>query len=246
MGSVSSHVFLSDIDKERFGIQTARAPKVTIDTLSSVLDFCYEHSVKFLIARCEADDTKTVQAMEFKGFFLTDTLLYYQCDMQTAPKLYVLPGVLIRPVCSGEEEMVKILAAESFRGYIGHYHADPLLDREKCDETYASWACRLCTLGGFADQVLVAERDGSLTGFIILKINTPEECQVVLNAVHPKAQGSGVYSALVSAAKEWCFQKGVKRITTSTQLPNRAVQKVWARQGFWLTHAAHTFHKWFD
>lgn len=40
MDSVSSHVFLSDIDKEMFGIQTARAPKMTIETLTSVLDSC--------------------------------------------------------------------------------------------------------------------------------------------------------------------------------------------------------------
>jgi GNAT superfamily N-acetyltransferase len=246
MDSVSSHVFLSAIDKERFGIQTARAPKVTIETLTSVLDFCCAHSVKLLIARCDADDAKTAQAMELKGFFLADTLLYYQCDMQTAPEVHTSPGVLIRPVRCGEEEMVRNLAAESFRGYIGHYHADPMLDRDKCDESYASWAYRLCTFGNFADQVLVAEKNGSLVGFIALKINTPEEGQIVLNAVHPKAQGAGVYSALISAAKRWCFQRGAKRITTSTQLPNMAVQKVWARQEFWLTHVAYTFHKWFD
>jgi len=246
MDSVSSHVFLSAIDKERFGIQTARAPRMTIETLTSVLDFCYAYSVKVLIARCDACDTKTAQAMESNGFFLTDTLLYYQCDMQAAPKMHVSPGVFVRPVCCGEEEMIKNLAAESFRGYIGHYHTDPMLDRDKCDETYASWAYHSCSLGDFADQVLVAERNGSLAGFITLKINTPEEGQMVLSAIHPDAHGSGVYSALVSAAKRWCFQRGAKRITTSTQLPNMAVQKVWGRQEFWLTHAAYTFHKWFD
>ena len=213
MSSVSSCVFLSDIDKERFGIQTARAPKITIATLTSVLDFCYANAVKFLIARCDTGDTETIHAMEFNGFFLTDTLLSYQCDMQTAPKLHVSPGVLVRTVRSGEEEIVKSLAAESFRGYIGHYHADPMLDREQCDETYASWAYHSCIRGDFADQVFVAERNGSLAGFITLKMNTPEDGQVVLNAVHPAEQGSGVYSALVSAAKEWFFQRGAKRIT---------------------------------
>jgi len=246
MSSISSDVFLSDIDKKRFGIQTARAPKVTIETLKSILDFCYAHSVKFLIARCDVNDTKTVQAIELNGFLLTDTLLYYQCDMPAAPKFLVSPGILVRPFCYGEEEEVKNLAAESFRGYIGHYHADPRLDRDKCDETYASWAYLSCTQGGFTDQVLVAEWDGSLAGFVSLKINTPEEGQIVLNAVHPAVKGFGVYSMLISTAKTWFFKRGIKRIITSTQLPNMAVQKVWVRQGFWLTHATYTFHKWFD
>jgi len=232
MNTVSSHVFLSDIDRERFGIQTARSPKVTMETLSAILDFCYAHGVKFLIARCDADETKTVQAMELNGFFLTDTLLYYQCDLKDIPKIPVSPKVLVRPVCAGEEEMVKSLAAESFQGYVGHYHADPRLSREKCDETYASWAYRSCTIGDLADEVLVAEQNGSLAGFITLKINTPEEGQMVLNAVHPEAQGSGVYFALVSAAKEWCFQRGVIRVITSTQLQTGPCKKCGYGRGF--------------
>ncbi len=246
MNSAMPQVFLSEIDKARFGIEAARAVDVTSDKLESVLAFCRANSVKFLIARCDADNMKAVQAMEANGFFLTDTLLYYQCNLRDTRPLSISSGIVVRPMYSGEEEMVKMVATESFRGYVGHYHADPRLDREKCDETYASWAYRSCTLGEVADQVLIAERDGSLAGFITLKMNTPEEGQMVLNAVHPGAQGSGVYSALVSSAKEWCFQRGAKRVTTSTQLPNRAVQKVWARQGFWLAHAAYTFHKWFD
>lgn len=246
MDSVLPHVYLSDIDKERFVIETARAPEVTIETLQSVLDFCYEHTVQLLIARCNASDLKTVQAMESNGFFLTDTLLYYQCDILTTPAARNVPHINISPVHPGEEDMVKNMAYEAFRGYVGHYHADPKLDRQKCDEAYASWAYRSCIRKDIADQVLVAKQDGSLKGFIVLKMHKPEAGQLVLNAVHPEAQGSGVYSALVSAAKEWCFQQGAKRITTSTHLPNIAVQKVWARHGFWLTHADCTFHKWFD
>ncbi|HNY50366.1 MAG TPA: GNAT family N-acetyltransferase [Smithella sp.] len=246
MDSLSSQVFLSDIDTGRFGVQTARAAQVTVDTLQSVLDFCHAHNVKLLIARCDANDLKTIQAMESNGFFLTDTLLYYQCDIHQAPKFPVLSKGLIRPVHPGEAQMVKNLAIEAFRGYVGHYHADPRLDQKQCDEAYASWAYRSCLQKDIADQVLVAEQDGSLKGFVVLKLHTPEEGQLVLNAVHPEAQSSGVYFALVSAAMLWCFQQGAKRITTSTHLPNIAVQKVWARHGFWLTHADCTFHKWFD
>ena len=246
MDSLSSQVFLSDIDTGRFGIQTARAAQVTVDTLQSVLDFCYAHNVKLLIARCDANDLKTVQAMESNGFFLTDTLLYYQCDILTTPEPHTHPHIHIAPVRPGEEDLVKKLAVESFHGYVGHYHADPRLEKRKCDEAYASWAYSSCIRKDIADEVLVAEQDGSLKGFVVLKLYTPEEGQLVLNAVHPEAQSSGVYFALVSAAMLWCFQQGAKRITTSTHLPNIAVQKVWARHGFWLTHADCTFHKWFD
>ena len=246
MDSISSHVFLSDIDQERFGIQIARAPHVAFETLQSILHFCHAHTVKLLIARCDSNDMRSIQAMESNGFFLTDTLLYYRCDISTAVKHHVAPNINIRPAGSGEAELIKNLAIEAFRSYVGHYHADPRLDRQKCDEAYASWAYRSCMQKDLADQVLVAEQDGALKGFVVLKMHRPDEGQLVLNAVHPEAQGSGVYSALVSATKEWCFYQGAKHITTSTHLPNIAVQKVWTRHGFWLTHADCTFHKWFD
>jgi GNAT superfamily N-acetyltransferase len=246
MISVAAPILLSDIDKERFGIKTARAAQVTKDTFAYIMEFCCTHNVKFLIARCDADDMKIVQTMEANGFFLTDTLLYYRCNLRNRPTPPVSPGIVIRPSCTGDEEVVKTLASEAFRGYIGHYHADPRLDPKKCDEIYASWAYRSCVLGEVADQVLVAVLNGSLAGFITLKMNASIEGIMILAAVRQDAQGSGIYTALVSAAKEWCFQKGAKRVSTSTQLPNRAVQKEWTLQGFWLVHAAYTFHKWFD
>ena len=43
-----------------------------------------------------------------------------------------------------------------FSGYLGHYHADPRLDRAKCDEVYLSWAERSCVDPSVASKVLVA------------------------------------------------------------------------------------------
>ncbi|MDD5525118.1 MAG: hypothetical protein PHV90_07760, partial [Smithella sp.] len=77
MSSASSNVFLSDIDKERFGIQTARVVGVTIESLPSILEFCRKEQVKLLIARCSMSDLKIAQTMEKKGFLLMDTLVYY-------------------------------------------------------------------------------------------------------------------------------------------------------------------------
>ena len=247
MDSTALSVSLSAIDAERFGIQSARASLVTEDTLAPILDFCRANSVVFLIARCDADDIGAVHLMERNGFLLMDTLLHYQCNLTSGPpETSSSPGVTVRAPLPGEEDRVRELATEAFRGYVGHYHADPRLDRVKCDETYASWAYRATTMKEVADHVLVGELNGSLAGFIALKLNSPEEGAFALNAVRPDAQGSGVYSRLVSAGKEWCIDQGAIRVTTSTHLPNRAVQKVWARHGFWLTNAFYTFHKWFD
>ncbi len=127
---------------------------------------------------------------------------------------------------------------------MGHYHADERLDSKLCDEAYASWAYRSCLQKEVADEVLVAETGDTLGGFVTLKMDSPSgEANMILNAVHPDAQGRGIYSSLVSAAKEWSFRNGADTLATSTHLPNRACKRVWTTQDFSLRMPSTHIHK---
>ena len=176
-----------------------------------------------------------------------DTLVYYAQNLAAGEIPPDTSNVLVRPVRRGEEEdMVQAVAADSFRGYFGHYHADSRLDRKKCDEAYTSWALLSCTRRDVADEVLVADLDGSIVGFATLRLNTPDEGEGVLFAVAPSTQGEGIYRSFMIHGMRWCLSKGATRMVVSTQITNTAVQKVWTRLGFEPSHAHYTFHKWFD
>jgi GNAT superfamily N-acetyltransferase len=237
---------LSVIDEARFGIRTARAAGVTAHTLPSVLDFCAKHNVVLLIARVPATDLQTAQSMERLGFSLMDVLVYFSRDLNGAPIPPDANRAVLRPVRPGEEEEVRRIAEGSFRGYAGHYHADPRLDKSKCDEAYTDWAYRSCISSDVADQVIVAVVNESLAGFATLRLNGADEGEGILFGVAPFAQGRGIYRSFMVRGMEWCLANGAKQMLVSTQLTNIAVQKVWARLGFEPSHAYYTFHKWFD
>jgi len=246
MSSVSSNVFLSDIDKERFGIQTARVVGVTIESLSSILEFCKKEHVKLLIARCNMADLSTAQAMEREGFLLMDTLVYYTHNL-TRQQVPSDNGVAhFRPIRIDEEEEMISVAKESFRGYLGHYHTDQRLDNNKCDEAYIDWARKACASRGSDENFLVAEIEGRIVAFGVFRINSPDEGELFLGGIHPDFQGQGIYLSFLCRAMEWCLSKKAKRIIISTQLNNIAVQKVLARFGFEIAKGYYTFHKWFD
>ena len=78
------------------------------------------------------------------------------------------------------------------------------------------------------------------------KNDNTEEFEIVLNAVHPAAQGKGVYTALVRAALLLAKDAGARRMIVSTQINNYAVQRVWTRLGFFHSSSLYTFHKWYD
>ena len=236
-------VSLSVIDRERFGVVTARDPGFTCQTLPTTLQFCRENGVQMLVARCPAEDLRAAQAMEEAGGRLMDTLVYYGRALDR-PFPEDRPSTPVRALKPEDVTAVRRVAAESFRGYFGHYHADPRLDRAKCDETYASWAERSCVDRSVASQVLVAEHEGRVAGFLTLLERGTEEQEIVLNGVDPTVQRHGVYRALVLAAMHEARSGGASRLIVSTQLVNLGVQKTWTRLGFELARSYYTFHLW--
>ena len=241
----SEAVSFSQLDSERFGIRVARA-RITSGNLCDVLECCEEERVDLLIARCATTEMAAVQKAEAYGFLLTDTLLYYQFDLQKRTIPQQASKFLVRSLESGDEDQIRKIAVAAFNGYIGHYHADPRLDRRKCDDAYVSWAERSCVPGLAADKVLVAEGDGRVIGFATLRLNSSEEVEGLLFAVAPEYQGSGVCGLFMVRGLEWTLAAGARRMIISTQVTNISMQKVWCRLGFEPSQSFYTLHKWFD
>lgn len=235
----------SEIDSERFAVRVARA-HVAPQNLSQVVDFCAAERIDLLIARCATGELRTAQKMEALGFSLMDTLVYYSFDLVKRAIPEDFPRAVVRKIAPGDEAQVEKVAATAFKGYYGHYHADPRLDSRKSDEGYVSWAVRSCTSRQVATEVLVAEYDHNIVGFATLRLNSTEEGEGVLFGVAPEAQGMGIYRSFMVHGMQWCKEQHVKRMVVSTQVTNVAVQKVWCRVGFEPAHSYYTFHKWFS
>lgn len=243
---VSSPVFISDIDTERFGIKTARVVGVTTESLSSVLEFCSKSGVQLLISRCSLSDLRTAQTMEKNGFQLMDTLVYYILDLTNQPVPSCNEVAIFRPIHAGEIDEVKSVAVASFRGYFGHYHADQRLDNKKCDEAYVDWAMKAGASRGSDENFFIAEIDKRIVAFGVFRMNNPDEGELFLGGIHPDFQGQGIYHSFLCKAMEWCLSRNARRIVISTQINNIAVQKVLTRFGFAIDRGYYTFHKWFD
>jgi GNAT superfamily N-acetyltransferase len=241
-----SIIALSTLDEERFGVKTAKSKNFTWHEIPEILAQSYQNHVQLLIARCTTSDLKTAQELEKQGFLLMDTLVYYEHNLHLKINITLNKKIHIRTILTGEAETVRSLAAESFKGYRGHYHADAKLNVQQCDDVYTSWAYNSCISKDFANEVLVAVLEDKIVGFATLRINDPKEGKVVLNGVLPKSQRMGIYRMLIENSLIWSIRQGMKRMIISTQITNIAVQKVWVRVGFHPTSSFYTFHKWFD
>ncbi len=234
----------SEVDSERFEIRVARA-HVEGNNLPQALEFCAAERISLLIARCPTTELRAAQEMESLGFLLMDTLVYYSFDLVKRAIPDGSSQAHVRKFMLEDKAQVESVAAAAFKGYYGHYHADPRLDRKKCDEGYVSWAVRSCTSKQVATDVLVAEREKKIAGFLTLRLNGPKEVEGVLFGVAPEAQGGGVGRSLMVDGLKWCKEQKASEMVISTQVTNVAVQRVWCRVGFEAARSYYTFHKWF-
>ncbi len=242
------------LETARFGIACARvtdpfAPLEQINAAASNM------RARMLVARVPSEDLARVQALEADGYRLMDTLVYYGRGVADLPT--PAPAAeTIRRVTPGDVAAIGGIAAAAFARYGGHYHADPRLSDAAADAAYVDWA-ETCARGGGvgsegagATPMLLAETaPGQITGFLSLWLGGTEPqavAEIVLNAVHPDAQGQGIYGRLLDRGLALCRAAGQARVTVSTQLPNLPVQRAWVRRGFRLERSLYTLHKWFD
>jgi GNAT superfamily N-acetyltransferase len=236
---------LSPLDQQRFGVVTAKAALQDGDSATAVADWCHAQAVQLLVARCPTTAGALAQQLEQGGAFLCDTLLYYT-RKTLQPQAPALPqGYGWRLATAADADAVERLARLTFRGYAGHYHADPRLADATCDLVYADWAANSCRSTAVADAVIVLESADGLVAFATLKERGTPLFEGVLFGVHPQHQGRGLYQALMQLAQHWGSKHGFGAMTVSTQVVNLAVQKVWCRLGFEPSGSYYTFHQWF-
>ncbi len=149
----------------------------------------------------------------------------------------------IRKVKSSDVPLLKHVAADSYQAT--RFYFDPHFDREGCSRFYQTWIERSCD--GYADVVLVAEKDDQPVGYISGHIDhgAQKSARIGLVGIAPHMQGQGIGQALVDQFLLWASQQGLSRSTVVTQGRNIGAQRTYQRCGF-LSESVHLWHhKWF-
>lgn len=250
IGTGSMDVTENVMESARFGVRFARLTLADDDmeALGGVLDRADADGIDVTSVRADTLSLATVRALEDAGFRLMDTLVYYRRSlspeltdrMEGAGKA----GSVIVPLSAADAEAAAAISRSAFAGYLGHYHADPRLADDAATEAYADWIYRALRTPTAGQVALGCTVEGRLAGFILGLPRAGGSSEITLNAVHPDAQRGGVYRALLRRYLVLAQAHGDHDVLISTQLQNHAVQRVWSREGFLLSHAWHTLHRW--
>lgn len=240
------HIDLSKWDSEHFGIKIGRYSAHTLEDICSDIKQAKTDGYELLIARIPTDCLDIVNKLERHGFRVKDTLVRYRISLEDINFLERNVGLKIRTAAFDDIDILKEIASKTFKNYMGHFHADESLSKEKCDELYIKWAVNSITDKKIADEVLIAENDTYMLGFAAMKVVLHEESDVVLTGTASEARHRGVYSELMKEAINRSKTKKLKYISTGTQVNNYIVQNVWMKLGAKIFDSYYTLHLWLE
>jgi RimJ/RimL family protein N-acetyltransferase len=232
---------LLEWDSAFFGFPIAQAEAATPDEVASIDEWAHQESVRCLYLLVSMNELRTIQAAERCGFFLTAVRTtcrslapFDLSESKRAP-------VPIRTACPSDLAALKKIASQAHDQT--RFYNDPHFSRAACDRLYETWIER--SSEGWAAQVLVAENDGTISGYITLHRSGNDCGSIGLFAVAESARGTGVGRQLISAALRWFDDAGVRDVSVATQAHNVAALRAYQRGGFTVSAMDAWLHKWF-
>jgi len=246
-------VYLSKWDTEHFGLNIGKTSFLYFDESVEINDrilffqelrkLLFEKEIQVVFMRHFLDDTKTTIAITKAGGVLADVLLTFHRNVKDFFMMDVQNSLVqVRDAQESDEHTIVKIARNAFR--TSHFYSDPKLPTYLSDELYAKWSSN--SLKDLSNKVLVAEKNNSVIGFIILSTKTLEDVPygvIDLIAVDPNERGLGIGKLLLLKALSW-FSSKVSSVYVGTQANNIPAVRLYEGNGFKLVEAEATLHLW--
>ena len=228
-----------DWDTAFFGFRIAKVngSRLTRDGLARIEDWCAAERIRCLYLLADSDDPETMELAAGHGFRFIDIRTHFERPVEIQSHL-APPG--IRPARPEDLPALAEIASRSHTD--SRFYYDPHFPRERCDALYAIWIEKSCQ--GYANAVLVAERENKLAGYITCDWTGPTG-QIGLIAVASWARGAGLGKTLVRSSLQLFQNNDVRTVNVVTQGRNIYSQRLYERCGFLLASVQIWYHQWF-
>lgn len=216
------------------GVLTAAADEIEAAVAQSDAE-----GFEFVTAKVPTTDYAMIHALERNGFLLIETVLHYSyrySDNVLPPA----PDVAIRRAEDSDTEALVKLAALSFGAHFGRFHSDPRIGHERANRVYEEWM--RSAMGGYADDVFVAECDGRIAAVSIWRTDG-DLAHYSLGAVHPDHFSRGLFKAVTIAGMRR-YAGMATELGCATNLHNLPVQAAFQTLGWRRLESKYTFHRW--
>ncbi len=228
---------LLEWDSVFFGRRIARVggERPSDEEWDALLPWCAENQIECLYFLAQPDDALGLARAARHGFNLVDVRVTLDCAVDRT-----VSGADARLASAADVPQLKAFT----HGAYPHtrFSRDPVLS-PLSDRLYETWIQR--NVEGRADAVLlVADTEGRPAGFASCHRLSNDEGELGLFGVDRRCRGRGYGARLVSAARNWFYTQGLRRVKVVTNGANIAAQRLYQKEGFRTCKTEYWFHHW--
>ncbi len=239
-GSVCGYL---DWDSEFFGRRIARvnASRITDESITDIDAWCSAHRIECLYLLADSADPPTTKLAQENGFRFVDVRVTLDVrSTKACGSGDIATGDAVRRATEADIAALKAIARRNHRDTRFYY--DGNFPMRRCDELYETWIEK--SYRGWAENVLVAAKQGEIEGYISCHVRTAVIGQIGLVGVAEKAQARGVGTELVAKALRWFSEQGIEVVSVVTQGRNVPAQRLYQKCGFATRSVELWFHRW--
>lgn len=230
-------------ESNRFNLNIFRGQIDVID-IAALKNLIATNKVDILILRIPSKTEASHYKLNSIGYncIHADSLVTYTVALQDHIIPEISKEIRFEVITKENHDMLGKMIPVIFKDYQNHYFSNPVLEKKKITEGYLEWAHSHTnnTLNNISWYIL---KNNTIAGFANCTFNVDKkECQIVLNGVMPGYEGQKIYTYLVRNMQLHFRSAGFTKMSISSQLQNYPVQKVWVREGFFLTESHETYH----
>ena len=235
-------------DSNFFGVSIARALPSHLDApmCDAMLEWCRTRRVDCLYFLATPDDPTTIRLLDSAGFALVGVRVTLA---RHAPAGTGEVRGHVRLAVEGDIPRLRDIGSAAHRDT--RFHADGRFDAARCDDLYATWIEQ--SVRGYADQVLVAERDNAPVGYLTLHVTKRDQtsagatrtARIGLFAVHERYRNQGVGRDLLRTAAQMLAAANLSETSVVTAGRNIGALRLYKGEGFKTTGVALWYHRWF-
>ncbi len=214
--------------------------------LSPCVTYAEQQGVRFLSLRLSENELAALHVAEAVGFRVIESYLTFRREGHTE---IPAQNLRVRPARPDDVETVADLAGRSLHSY--RFFVDPLIPQARARHSRREWVRN--AFAGRAEAIYVAERSGSIAGFVLLKSKSglkdlqheenPNKIGVIdLIVVDSKYEGLGLGKGLVTQAIRH-YHGTASAVEVRTQGKNIRAIGLYTRMGFFLVGSEFSLHK---
>lgn len=183
-------------------------------------------------ARLASEAGDAIRALETEGFRYNSGLNSY---IWAAKDISFDPSIHIRKASIEDAKQIGEIGANAFS--LDRLHLDPSVETAIAINMYREWSANC--VKGLCEQVLVAEINNEIAGFVSLTTDTQFSSilndsfkRILLIAVSYLHRGKGIGVQLVNAAKQWTHDDHNSYLLVGTSAINLPAQNLYSKCGF--------------